>query len=194
MVKLISIFLLLFLTNCKKGSLHFPTNSYPLKSAENFILLNQHDEDFDFYLNTKEKKVILLFFGYSHCPDICISVLEKLSVVYSKLSDFEKNKVSMLFISIDPGRDNTALLKKYASRFDSNISLLTGNMETIKKIKSNFRVIAERNEKVSTQKRDGEYIHSTNLIWINSQKEILRMIPHQFHTNDLVEEIHFSLQ
>jgi|JI8StandDraft_1071087.scaffolds.fasta_scaffold00786_3 protein SCO1/2 len=193
MGKFLAIFLLFFLVQCKRVALHYPEYNSPLRSAENFRLTDQNGKMFDFFEEIKNKKITILFFGYSHCPDICISVLEKLTNVYRRLNNSEKFKVSFIFISIDPSRDNTKNLKKYGEKYDPNLILLSGDLDSLTRIKSNYKIVAERSESLDSRRSEGALIHSTNLLWINSKKEILRSIPHQFHPNDLLEEIEHTL-
>ncbi len=193
MRKIVYIFLLFFFADCKKASLHFPENTRPYRIAENFQLTDQLGKSINFYENTTGKKITILFFGYAHCPDICISVLQKLSKTYDMLDEKEKDQVQFLFISIDPSRDNFIKLKEYSKQFNKNIIFLTGDLNEIQNIKTRFKIIAEKNESQTDSKKKSELIHSTNLLWINSDKEIIRSLPHQFRQIDLLEEIQYFL-
>ncbi len=190
----LTIFLLFFFANCKDASLHFPLNIDPPKKASDFRLTDKNGVPFELYKDTKGKSIIILFFGYAHCPDICISVLEKLSKVLERLSEKEKMRISMIFISIDPSRDNAASLREYASRFNPNIYILSGDTKTITDIKNNYKIFAEKNSRFHLNSGESEIIHSTNLIWIDKNYKMIRSLPHQFDQNDLLEEIQFAIQ
>ncbi len=78
-------------------------------------------------------KVIVLFFGYTNCPDICPSIMAKLAGAVKNLGK-DSNHVQVLFISVDPEHDTPALLKQYVSTFDPNFLGLLGDLETTKNI------------------------------------------------------------
>ena len=89
------------------------------------------NEDFDNF-----NKVI--FFGFTHCPDVCPMGVSVLSNVIDDLGQSSKNK--FLFISVDPGRDTPERLNKYLSNFNDEIIGLTGNYESLKPVWDNFFV------------------------------------------------------
>lgn len=83
----------------------------------------------------------LMYFGFTHCPDICPDELDKITEVVDKLSKTPKiPEVVPLFISVDPERDDPASIKKYLSDFSPKFIGLTGTKEAIKKVCDLFRV------------------------------------------------------
>jgi protein SCO1/2 len=76
-------------------------------------------------------KVVVLYFGYTFCPDICPTSLSLLSVTLNELSADELQQVQALFISVDPQRDSLEHLKTYAGYFHKNIIGVTGSREQI---------------------------------------------------------------
>jgi protein SCO1/2 len=92
----------------------------------------------------------LVFFGYTHCPDVCPTTLSDMSQMLDALG--KEEKVKALFVTIDPERDTPAVLKDYLSSFDPRIEGLTGDPEAIKTVEKAYRVYAK---KVPTA--DGDY-------------------------------------
>lgn len=84
-------------------------------------------------------KFMLVFFGYTMCPDICPTTLLDITAVMEKLGDVA-GKVQPLFITIDPKRDSAGVLKEYLSSFDSRIVGLTGSPEEIQRVANAYRV------------------------------------------------------
>jgi len=84
-------------------------------------------------------KVVLLFFGYTNCPDICPMTLTNWASAFKKLSDSELRDVRGLFVSVDPGRDTPEVLKNYTEYFSSNIIGATGTHEELNKITAKYR-------------------------------------------------------
>ncbi len=103
----------------------------------------------------------LVFFGFTHCPDICPTKLFQMSEVFRAMGP-KGDKVRALFITVDPERDTPDLMKSYVSSFDGRIIGLTGDRATIDKVVRDFRAYAK---KVPT--KDGEYtMEHTSLVYL----------------------------
>jgi protein SCO1/2 len=97
-------------------------------------------------------KVALLYFGYTHCPDVCPLTLTHLHVVLQRLgADAARTRV--LFVSVDPARDTPALLHQYVSAFDAHVTGLTGTPAQIEALAKRYRVAFNR----EAGKDDGDY-------------------------------------
>lgn len=83
------------------------------------------------HLHDFEGKLVLLFFGYTSCPDVCPLTLQKLAAMLAQLTEEERKQVQVLFISVDPERDTTKTLRDYTKYFDESIIGLTGSEEQI---------------------------------------------------------------
>ena len=81
----------------------------------------------------------LVFFGYTHCPDVCPTALNDLSLALDQLGD-KKDKVGIVFISVDPERDTPAELKSYVSSFGGPIEALTGSPAAVAQAAKDYRV------------------------------------------------------
>ena len=103
----------------------------------------------------------LVFFGFTHCPDVCPTKLFQLSEVFRAMGDKGRD-VRALFITVDPERDDAELMKSYVSSFDGRIVGLTGDKPAIDKAVRDFRAYAR---KVPT--KDGDYtMEHTSLIYL----------------------------
>ena len=85
----------------------------------------------------------LVFFGFTHCPDICPTTLFDISQVLSKLGP-DANRAGALFITVDPERDTPAVLKDYLSNFDPHLRGLTGDQASIDAAIKAYRVYAKK--------------------------------------------------
>jgi len=81
----------------------------------------------------------LVFFGYTHCPDVCPTALNDLSLALDQLGGNEK-KVGIVFISVDPARDTPEVLKSYVESFGGPIEALTGTPEAVAQAAKDYRV------------------------------------------------------
>ena len=106
-------------------------------------------------------KPTLIFFGYTHCPDVCPTSLFEISEVLRALGK-DADKVNAVFISVDPERDTPATMKEYLSSFDPHLEGLSGDPAETAKVVTSYRVYAK---KVPT--KDGDYtMDHTALIYL----------------------------
>lgn len=92
----------------------------------------------------------LVFFGYTHCPDVCPATLSEISSVFKALGPNTKAKA--FFVTVDPQRDTPVVMKDYLSSFDPRITGLTGSPDAIKKVEDDYKVYAE-----AKADKDGTY-------------------------------------
>jgi protein SCO1 len=83
-----------------------------------------------------------MFFGYTHCPDVCPTTLFELSEVLRKLPP--NSRARGIFVTVDPERDTPAALKDYLSSFDGRIIGLTGSRDRIDPVLKSFRVYSRK--------------------------------------------------
>jgi protein SCO1/2 len=103
----------------------------------------------------------IIFFGYTHCPDVCPTSLFEMSEVLRAMGK-DADRVNAYFVSVDPERDTQAVMKEYLSSFDPHLKGLTGDTAAVAKILSEYRVYAKK-----TPLKDGEYtMDHTALIYL----------------------------
>jgi protein SCO1/2 len=82
-------------------------------------------------LDGSSKPVTLVYFGYTHCPDICQVVMANLASALTRLDPDRRAEVGMLFVTTDPARDDPRTLREYLDRFDPRFEGLTGPLPRI---------------------------------------------------------------
>jgi protein SCO1/2 len=102
-----------------------------LKDGGDFTLTDHNGQPFE--LSSLRGKAVLIFFGYTSCPDVCPTTLSKLSEVYKRMGEDSK-RVKTLYITVDPGRDTPAILKDDLSNFEVDALGLTGTKAEIDKV------------------------------------------------------------
>ena len=106
--------------------------------GSSFLLLDYQDKPKT--LLSYKGKVVILFFGYTNCPDICGSTLLELKELMGQLGSLSKD-VQVIFVTVDPDRDTPDALRKYLSPFDERfIGLRPANPEALEKITKEFGV------------------------------------------------------
>ena len=106
----------------------------------------------------------IVFFGFSHCPDICPTTLAMLNDTYSKLKDSEKQRLQVVMISLDPQRDTVEKLAEYVPYFNQQFTGVTGNQRAIRLLAAELNVA---HNPVPLDGDDYTIDHSTHLILIN---------------------------
>jgi protein SCO1/2 len=88
-------------------------------------------------------KVVVLFFGYTHCPDVCPTPLSDLATAMKKMGK-DAEKVQVLFVTVDPERDTPKILKEFVPSFDPTFLGLYGNAMETKKAADEFHVFYQK--------------------------------------------------
>ena len=103
----------------------------------------------------------LIFFGFTHCPDVCPTSLFEISEILRAMGQ-DADRVNAWFISVDPERDNAAAMKDYLSSFDPHLKGLTGDPAAVQKVITAYRVYAKK-----VPLKDGDYtMDHTALIYL----------------------------
>jgi protein SCO1/2 len=90
-------------------------------------------------------KAVLLFFGYTHCPDVCLTTLSELAMVVKELGA-DGRRVQVLFVTLDPGRDMPASLGKFVTYFHPDFLGLRGDEAATAETAKEFRVYYRRHD------------------------------------------------
>lgn len=119
-------------------------------------------------------KVMLIYFGYTYCPDACPTTLQAISQTLDMIGN-QASKVQPIFISVDPARDTVEQLKSYAANFHPGIVYLTGKPDTLKQVESEYRIYVAK----VPQSGSDDYLidHSSILYVMGTNGRYLGSIP-----------------
>ena len=122
-----------------------------------------------------EGPLTAIFFGFTNCTDICPMTLNNLDLVINKLSEKQKAKFKVFFVSIDPERDSPEIIKEYLNSFENKMFGITGDPKKIFLMSQSWGVLSE---KIFTG--DGEYLinHSSSIILLKNGKFVSRISHH----------------
>jgi protein SCO1/2 len=140
-----------------------------------------------FALPSLRGKVVLVFFGYSYCPDVCPTTLSKLSSVTRRLGE-DRPKVKTLYISVDPERDTPEVLKADLDQFDLDALGLTGSREEVDQVVKQF---GAKYEIVPTPESAAKYTvsHSTTLYALDAKGRVRLLFPYEATVDEIVAGI-----
>ncbi|CAI8291433.1 MAG: Uncharacterised protein [Cellvibrionales bacterium UBA7375] len=127
-----------------------------------FELTDHHGEVFN--LDRMKGIWTIVFFGFTHCPDICPTTLAMLNETYSKLKDSEKEKLQIVMISLDSERDTVEKMAEYVPYFNPAFTGVTGNKHLIRRLTAELNVAYNQ---VPLSGDDYTVDHSTQLILVN---------------------------
>jgi len=137
------------------------------KEAPEFTLTDQDGSKVS--LSDFKDKVVLIFFGYTHCPDICPMTMSVMNEVVDQLGD-QADQVQVIFVTIDPERDTQEKLKSYMPYYNENFIGLTGSLEEIDKVADDYNIFYSKEEVNSTS----QYLmgHNSSVLLITPDGEI----------------------
>jgi len=135
-------------------------------------------------------KVALLYFGYTHCPDVCPLTLAHLHAVMQKLGK-QADDVRILFVTVDPARDTPAVLHDYVRAFDSHAIGLTGSPGTIESLVKRYRASFSR----EPDKNDSGYeVSHSSAIYVFDRSGKARLLATPSDTQpELVHDLHLLI-
>lgn len=138
-----------------------------------------------FHLSDSRGKVVLLFFGYTYCPDICPTELAKMSFVLEQL---EKNAddIHCVFVSIDPSRDSADLLRAYVQAFDQRISGVTGTENELASVASQYGITYTINQLAG---ENYTVDHTANFYIFDKAGKLSIIVPYGFPLDHLVRSV-----
>ena len=165
-----------------------PTNSYS-DISKAFPDMSNVFEKVSFYdtnneitkFNGYENKVLLVFFGYTHCPDVCPTTVLDMARVMKGLGD-ESSQVLPMFISVDYDRDDYKKVREYVDFFDSRIAALTSNKENIDALTKFFKT---KYEFVDPKNKGYIVEHSSNIYVLDKKLQVKKIIPNGIPSTEI---------
>ena len=134
-------------------------------------------------------KVVVVFFGYTHCPDICPTTLAETAAALKKLGA-DADRVQVLFVTIDPERDTANALAKYVTAFDPRFLGLRGDAQATSRAAKEFKVFYEKRKTGDSYSMD----HSGQTYVIDPQGRLRLLVRPERLGEDLAEDLRTLLR
>ena len=133
-------------------------------------------------------KVVLIFFGYTSCPDVCPISLARIDACFSQMSDDELERVRALFITLDPERDTLDRLAKYTGYFHPNIIGLRADVEGINSVTAMYGIEYSR-DAMPDSALGYSISHPTDILVLDASGKIVDALPHNTPPAELLARI-----
>jgi len=131
---------------------------------------------------------VILYFGYTYCPDVCPVGLSKIRDVLSSHEDFKD--VPALFITVDPHRDDDKRLKEYTGFFHPNIIPLSGSVEQITSVSSAYGTFFRSGREKAGEGNSYTVDHSAFVYLLDDQGRLMRVLDHDVQAEQISELLH----
>ena len=120
--------------------------------------------------DSTDRRLTLVFFGYTHCPDVCGIVMANLASAMTRLDDEDRKQVDVVFVTTDPARDTEQVLRSYLDHFDPGFVGLTGKLATIAALGQSLAIPVEHGAKLPSGGYD--VTHGTAVLGIDGNDQV----------------------
>ncbi len=159
----------------------------PPKDLVNFSLTNQ--EGAETRLSDLQGKPVLMFFGFTHCPDVCPATMAEFRIIKRELGELGDD-VTFMLISVDGSRDTPESLKTYVEQFDPKFIGLTGDEDYVRRIGTDYFLYFNRAVTEGTPSAAGYLVDHTAYSYLIDPEGRLRYIyPFQAPRDTIVQDI-----
>lgn len=161
----------------------------PPPAAADFSLTDQFGEQFQ--LSQQRGKIVLIFFGYTNCPDVCPVTLTVFKQVRQRLGDLAEG-IQLVYITVDPERDTQERMRSHLALYDPTILGLTGTEDELRAVYNLYGVYAA---KVEAGSASGYLMDHTSRIYIIDQQGLWRMTyPFGIEADQVAEDLQHMLR
>jgi protein SCO1/2 len=137
-------------------------------------------------------KVVLVYFGYTNCPDACPMTMSNWARAFIQLTEEERSKVQGMLVSVDPARDTPETLKEYTAYFHPNIIGVTGSEEELRKIVSRYRSDFEIEHEGNSE--NYTVAHMSFVYVIDPQGKLRDLLAHESLPEEIVKSLRNALK
>jgi protein SCO1 len=139
-------------------------------------------------LTSTGKRLTLIFFGYTHCPDECPTTMATLASAMTQLDDADRSNVQVVFVTTDPARDTGPVIRTWLDRFDPDFTGLTGPLPTILKVARQVGVPVEKGKRMASGGYD--VTHGTQVLGMDGSHTVPVVWTHDTSAPEFAHDIH----
>ena len=157
--------------------------------ARDFRLTDHHGETRS--LADFKGRVVAVFFGYTHCPDVCPTTLSDFSSALKQLGP-QADRVQVIFVTLDPKRDTPDLLKQYVPAFNSGFLGMYTDEASLKLLAKEYKVVYQK----TSEKGDNDYLidHSAGTYIYDTQGRLRLLMPYGSSPETIAHDLKILLE
>ncbi len=172
------------------SALSIPADTYAstqeVKTGGRFMLKNHlgqivTDQDF-------QGKFMLVYFGYTYCPDVCPTSLQVMSRALDLIKK-DAEHIQPLFITVDPKRDTASVMREYVSAFHPSIIGLTGSLAMTESVTKKYRVVYSRSSEKGADSDDYFMDHTASVFFMGPNGEYLERFPYAMTSEQMADKM-----
>jgi protein SCO1/2 len=162
----------------------------PFPPAPDFTLTSGNGEKFN--LSDARGNLVLLFFGYTSCPDICPTTLAELKTALEQIDEEDAKNVKVVFVTVDPQRDTPDRVQEYVDHFNTDFIGLSGSEMELAQVWNKYGVFREIVEGTSAA---GYLVNHTARVTLIDQEGNLRVsYPFDTPVEDIADDLQFLME
>jgi protein SCO1/2 len=144
-----------------------------------------------FQLSEQKGKIVLIFFGYTHCPDVCPVTLSQFKQIKQQLKQGAEN-IEFVFISVDPERDTPEVIGRYVTNFDASFLGLSGSPAELASVMKSYGVFAQK----TNDDGQGNYLvdHTARTYLVDQQGNWRLTYPFGMETEQIIADVSYLLR
>ncbi|WP_438462272.1 SCO family protein [Marinomonas sp. PE14-40] len=136
----------------------------------------------------RDDKLVLMFFGFTHCPDVCPISLTNVARAMKQLTPEQAEQVQGMFVSLDPERDTPTILSNYVSFFNESFVGVTGTKEQVDKVVQQYGAVY-RIVELEDSAMGYSVDHSSRLYLIDKKGELVKLLYHDSKPEEIAQAI-----
>ena len=167
----------------------------PAQPKPDFTFTSMTGAPYRFRDETKDK-VALLFFGYTHCPDVCPMHMQNIAAVLKKLPPEDRERIEVVFVTTDPERDTPQRLRAWLGNFDSTFVGVAGTMEDVNRIQRGMGMPPAKKEDAPPGSVAGNYgvAHGAAVLAFTADDSLRTLYPFGMRQEDFAVDIPLLLK
>ena len=140
-----------------------------------------------------DARLTLVFFGYTHCPDVCPLVMSSIATALTRLDEADREQVRLVFVTTDPARDDAETLRRYLRGYDPTAVGLTGDLEDVEALGESVGIFVADAEELASGGYDlGS--HGSQVLAVDAEGQAPVFWRQDVSSADLAADIHLLLR
>lgn len=145
-----------------------------------------------FKLSEERGSIVLLFFGYTSCPDVCPTTLAEMKLAVEALKPAEADQIKVVFVTVDPERDTPERAQEYVNHFSASFIGLSGEESELTKVWSDYGIFRE---KVDSESATGYLVnHTARILLIDRNGDLRISFPYDAPVEDIIHDLKLVLK